>query len=44
MSIIQQVSKAVKTWGDLAKSAGIPKTTANRYGNRMNDILPDELK
>jgi serine/threonine-protein kinase HipA len=44
MSIIQQVAEAVRKWGDFAKTAGIPKKIADRYGNRMNDIRPDELK
>lgn len=44
MSIIQQVSKAVRRWGDFAKTAGIPKRIVDRYGTRMKDIRPVDLK
>jgi serine/threonine-protein kinase HipA len=44
MSIIQQVAEAVRKWGDFAKTAGIPKKIADRYGNRMKDIRPVELR
>jgi serine/threonine-protein kinase HipA len=43
ISIIQQVSEAVKKWRDFAKSAGIPKMIADRYEKRMKDIRPDGL-
>jgi serine/threonine-protein kinase HipA len=44
VSIIRQVSEAVKKWGDFAKAAGIPKKIADRYRTRMKDIRPVDLK
>ena len=43
MPIIQQVSEAIKKWGDFAKAAGIPNHIVGRYGNRMTAIHPQEL-
>lgn len=43
MSIIQQVSEAIKKWGDFARAAGISKNIVSRYGDRMNLIHPKEL-
>ena len=43
MTIIQKVAAATRQWGNFAKSAGIPKTIAERYGKRMVSITPRKL-
>lgn len=41
--IIHQVADAIKQWGNFAKSTGIPKIIAERYGKRMESIMPRQI-
>jgi hypothetical protein len=43
MTIIQKIADATRQWGDIAKSVGIPKTIAERYGKRMESLTPRKL-
>jgi len=44
MVIIQQVADAIKNWSNFAKSSGIPPKIAERYGKRMETLLPKQLQ
>lgn len=43
LTIIQQVADAIKQWDRFAGSVGIPKSISERYGKRMESIMPQQL-